>query len=227
MVLPGDIHFHFHSTSNDWFSWSYIRSNTHQILSATGQHVTLVALSVLLGVVIAIPVSLFARGNRTRTGVTYTISSALYAIPSLAFVYTMYGVFGLSRLTIIIPLAAYSLVILVRNTVTGLNEVPAEVIDAARGMGFSSSRILWRVQVPLAMPSMIAGLRLATVSTIELAVIGGFVGLNGYGAFVDDGLNRNYHPEVITYVLLTVLLAVVADLLILALGRIVTRWPVA
>jgi osmoprotectant transport system permease protein len=74
------------------------------------------------------------------------------------------------------------------------------------------------------MPSIIAGLRLATVSTIELAVIGGFVGLNGYGKYLNDGLDRDYHPEVVTYLLLTVLLAVVADLLILALGRALTRW---
>jgi osmoprotectant transport system permease protein len=214
----------FKSASNSWFSWSYITSNVHQILSATGQHVTLAVLSILLGVAIAFPLAILARGNRTRSGVAYSVSSALYAIPSLAFVYTMYGFFGLSRLTIIIPLAAYSLVILLRNILTGLDEVPAEVLDAARGVGFSRQRILWRVQLPLAMPSIIAGLRLATVSTIELAVIGGFVGLNGYGKYLNDGLDRDYHPEVVTYLLLTVLLAVVADLLILALGRALTRW---
>jgi osmoprotectant transport system permease protein len=218
---------HFKSASNSWFSWSYIRSNWHQILSATGQHVTLSGLSILLGVAIALPVALLARGSRRRSAAAYTASSALYAIPSLAFVYTMYGFFGLSRLTIIIPLAAYSLVILLRNMLTGLDEVPIEVIDAARGMGFSDARILWRVQLPLALPSMIAGLRLATVSTIELAVIGGFVGLNGYGKYLNDGEARSFHPEVVTYLIATVLLAVVADLLVLALGRVLVRWRTA
>lgn len=218
------IHFHFGPACNSWFCWSYVTGNAHDILSATGQHVTLALLSVLLGLAVAIPVAAFARGGRVRRGGVFAATSAIYAIPSLAFIVAIYGVFGLGRLTVIIPLAAYSLVILVRNIVTGLDETPADAVDAARGMGFSPGRLLWRVRLPLAMPSIVAGLRIAVVSTIELVVIGGYVSQGGYGYYLFEGLQNSYHPEVTTYLVLTVLLAVVADLLILLATRPLLRW---
>jgi osmoprotectant transport system permease protein len=108
--------------------------------------------------------------------------------------------------------------------VTGLDEVPADAVDAARGMGFSPARLLWRVQLPLAVPTIFAGLRIAVVSTIELVVIGGYVSQGGYGDYLLRGLHDDYKAEVTTYLILTVLLAVVADLLMLALARPLTRW---
>lgn len=223
MHLRG-IHFHFKSVSNSWFSWSFVTSNAHQILSATAEHVTLALASIVLGFLVAMPLAAFARGGWRRRGGTYAVTSALYAVPSLAFVVALYGVFGLSRLTIIIPLAGYSLVILVRNIMTGLDEVPPEAVDAATGLGYGPGAMFWRIRLPLALPAIIAGLRLATVSTIELVVIGGYVGLGGYGKYLFDGLSRQFHPEVTTYLILTILLAVVADLLILAVQRPLMRW---
>lgn len=223
MHLPG-LHLHFAPACDAWFCWSYVTGNSHDIINATGEHVTLAALSVLLGLLVAVPVSALARGGRWRRGGVYAVTSAIYAIPSLAFIVAVYGVFGLGRLTVIVPLAAYSLVILVRNIITGLDEVPAEAVDAARGMGFGRARLLWRVQLPLAMPTIMAGLRIAVVSTIELVVIGGYVSQGGYGDFLFRGLHDGYHAEVTTYLILTVLLAVVADLLLLAIGRPLSRW---
>jgi osmoprotectant transport system permease protein len=133
-------------------------------------------------------------------------------------------VFELSSLTVIIPLASYSLVILVRNILTGLDEVDGETLDAARGMGMSNLRILTRVRLPIAMPTIIAGLRLAVVSTIELVVIGGYVGQGGYGEQIFQGFAAHSRTQLTTYVVLTVLLALVADLLLLVVQRIVTPW---
>jgi osmoprotectant transport system permease protein len=151
--------------------------------------------------------------------------SALYAVPSLAFVVAMFNIFGLGKLTVIVPLAAYSLVILVRNIITGLDEVSGEAIEAARGMGFSNYRIFTRVRLPIAVPTIVAGLRLAVVSTIELVVIGGYVGQGGYGAQIFEGFSNNfYKAEITTYLILTVLLALVADALLLLVQRVLTPW---
>jgi osmoprotectant transport system permease protein len=224
-VRPSSGGFSFKPTGNPWFSWSYVTGHGHDILSATGQHVILTLASVALGVAVAIPLSLLARRTGWLRGGVLGVSSALYAVPSLAFVVALFKVFGLSKLTIVVPLAAYTLVILVRTILAGLDAVPDEAVDAARGMGFSEARIFLRVRLPIAVPTLIAGLRLATVSTIELVVIGGYVGQGGYGAKMFQGFNNNfYKQEITTYVVLTVLLALVADLLLLGVQRAVTPW---
>jgi osmoprotectant transport system permease protein len=210
---------------NPWFSWHYVTSNAGTIESAAREHVTLTLLSVALGFAVALPLALLGtRSNWLRSGV-FAMSTALYAIPSLAAIVAFYPIFGLSRWTVVIPLAMYSLVILVRNMVTGLDGVPADAIDAAVGMGMSPALVLLRVRLPLAVPAIVAGLRLATVSTIELVVIGGFVGSGGFGEFILEGLHDNdYHAEIMTYLIATILLALVADLLLLGLQRLVTPW---
>lgn len=226
MHLPGS-HFHFEGPkpSNGWFSWSYVTQHVSDILTATQQHVILTLASVALGVVLTVPLVALARWRGWARGGVLGFSAAVYAVPSLAFVAALFPVFGLSKLTVIIPLAAYSLIILVRNALTGLDDVPEDTLDAARGLGYSPARILWRVQLPLALPSILAGLRLATVFTIELVVIGGYVGQGGYGSFIFDGFTNNvYKAEITTYIVLTVLLAIVADLLLLAVQRAVTPW---
>jgi osmoprotectant transport system permease protein len=210
---------------NPWFSWHYVTSNAGTIEAAAREHVTLTLLSVALGFAVALPLALLGtRSAWLRTSV-FAMSTALYAIPSLAAIVAFYPIFGLSRWTVVIPLAMYSLVILVRNMVTGLDGVPADAIDAAVGMGMSPALVLLRVRLPLAVPAIVAGLRLATVSTIELVVIGGFVGSGGFGEFILEGLHDNdYHAEIMTYLILTILLALVADLLLLGLQRLVTPW---
>jgi osmoprotectant transport system permease protein len=153
------------------------------------------------------------------------LSNAVYAVPSLAAIVALQPVFGLARWTVVLPLAAYTLIILVRNILTGLDDVPAETLESARGMGLSPAQVLLRVQLPLALPAVIAGLRIATVSTIELVVIGGYVGQGGFGAYILEGFRNNfYKAEITTYILLTVLLALVADGLLLGLQRLVTPW---
>lgn len=222
MRLPGE--FTFHKTGDPWLSWHYITSHGHDILAATQEHVILTAASVGLGIAFTIPLVAAARQSTIARGIVLGLCNAVYAVPSLAFVVAMFKFFLLSRLTVVIPLAAYSLVIFVRTVLTGLDEVSEEAIDAARGMGFSEWRIFLRVRVPMAAPALITGLRLVTVSTIELAVIGGFIGQNGYGQKIFEGYRNGYHTELLTYILLTIALALVADFLLLMVQRAVTPW---
>src|SRR5690348_3042094 len=165
MRLPGD--FTFHKQSDPWLSWHYITSNAHAILSATQTHVTLTLESVALGLLFAVPMAALARRRGWLRSLILNLCTAVYAIPSLAFIVALVNVFELSSLTVVIPLASYSLVILVRNILTGLDEVSDEAVDAARGMGLSELRIFLRVRLPIAVPTIVAGVRLAVVSTIE------------------------------------------------------------
>ncbi|HEX3899915.1 MAG TPA: ABC transporter permease subunit [Mycobacteriales bacterium] len=222
MRLPGG--FTFHKQGDPWLSWHYITSNSHAILSATSTHVTLTLESVALGLLAAIPLAAIARQRSWLRSLVLNLGTAIYAIPSLAFVVAMIKIFELSSLTVIIPLASYSLVILVRNIITGLDEVDTDAVDAARGMGMSNTRIFATVRLPMALPTVIAGVRLAVVSTIELVVIGGYVGQGGYGSKIFEAFSNRSHTELTTYILLTVLLALVADLILVLIQRLVTPW---
>ncbi|HWA67516.1 MAG TPA: ABC transporter permease subunit [Mycobacteriales bacterium] len=222
MRLPGG--FTFHKQGDPWLSWHYITANSHAILSATRTHVTLTVEAVALGLLIAIPVAALARQREWLRTTVLNLCTAIYAIPSLAFVVAMIKFFELSSLTVIIPLASYSLVILVRNILTGLDEVDGEAVDAARGMGMSSLRIFLRVRLPIALPTIFAGIRLAVVSTIELVVIGGYVGQGGYGSKIFEAFSNRSHTEMTTYILLTVLLALLADAVLLVVQRLITPW---
>jgi osmoprotectant transport system permease protein len=212
------------SYSNPWLSWSYVQANAGQILSTTRTHVSLTLLSVALGLVVALPLAVLGRRTTWLRGGVLGFSNVVYSIPSLAAIVALYPIFHLSRWTVVIPLAGYTLVILVRNIMAGFDEVPDDVIEAARGMGLGPIRIFVGAQLPLALPAIMAGLRIATVSTIELVVIGGYIGQNGYGHFVFEGFKTNYRAEITTYLILTILLAVTADLLVLALQWLLTPW---
>jgi osmoprotectant transport system permease protein len=222
MRLPGD--FTFHKQDDPWLSWHYITSNADTILSATRTHVTLTVEEVLVGLLFAIPMSAVARQRPWLRSLVTNLCTAIYAIPSLAFVVALVDVFELSSLTVVVPLASYSLVILVRNILTGLDEVSEEAVDAARGMGLSDLAVFLRVRLPIAVPTVVAGLRLAVVSTIELVVIGGYVGQGGYGSKIFEAFSARSHTELTTYVLLTVLLALVADAVLLVTQRLLTPW---
>lgn len=217
--------FHFGSAPTGWFSLAYLRDHAGTIVAAAGQHLELTSLSLGIGLVAAVPLALLARRGGWRRQGVLAASNAVYAVPSLAAIVALQPVFGLGIWTVVLPLAAYSLVILVRNMLTGLDEVPGETLAAARGMGLSPRQVLLRVQLPLALPAIVAGLRIATVSTIELVVIGGYVGQGGFGFYILEGFRNNfYKAEIMTYILLTVVLALLADLLLLGAQRLVTPW---
>ena len=132
---------------------------------------------------------------------------------------------GLSATTVLIGLVAYSLVILVRNFLTGLRGVPDDVREAARGMGYGKVRLFWKIDLPLAMPAFIAGLRIATVSTVALVTVGVLVGHGGLGQLILGGFNANfYRAEIVTGTVLCILLALLADVLLVGAERLVTPW---
>ena len=207
-----------------WVCGPYLQRFRPEIVAALEQHVFLTLVSVAIGLVIAFPLALLARRARGwDLGVT-TVTTVLYTIPSLALFALLLPVTGLSETTVIVGLVLYSLVILVRGITDGLDSVPPGVIDSARGMGFSPTRQLLAVELPLAVPAIMASLRVALVSTIAIATIGSLVGFGGLGNLISQGLATLFKAQILTASVLCVLLAVVGDLLLLGLARLLVPW---
>jgi osmoprotectant transport system permease protein len=207
----------------DWFS----RNWSGTLWPALRQHVVLVLVAVAIGFAISMALALLAHRNRHFEQPVIVFTSFLYTIPSLAFFELLIGVpaLGLSFWTAEIPLIAYTLLILFRNILTGLRNVPTEVLDAARGMGMSRRQMLWRVELPLALPALIAGLRIATVSTVALGTIAALVDNQGLGVPIISGINNFYFKtELIAAGVLAVLLAIAADGLLVGAQRVLTPW---
>lgn len=209
---------------NDWICWEYVRSRSQELTDATVQHIWITVVSVLIGLLIAFPLALLARGRRSVAGAVLTLTTVLYTVPSLAMFSLLLPVFGLSASLVVTGLVLYSLTILVRNILAGLEAVPAEVREAARGMGYGRIRLLFEVELPLALPALLAGVRIATVSTVALTTVGSVVGKGGLGNLIGDGVQSTFKAQVLTASVLCVLLALVADLLLLGLQRLLTPW---
>ena len=210
---------------NPWLSWDYLRDNSDAILAATRQHVTLTVVSVGLGLLLALPLALLAKRSRRLESLVLGLAGVIYTIPSLALFAVLAPITGLTEKTVVIGLTAYTLLVLVRNVLTGLQGVPEEVLEAARGMGLGPVRLLTTVQIPLAVPAILAGVRVATVSTIALVTVGAVVSNGGLGQLIFEGFNNNfYRAEILTATLLCVLLAAVADALLLAVEWAITPW---
>lgn len=210
---------------NPWFDGSYLADNWDTIMGYLGEHVRLTVGAVLIGTVIALPLAVLARRSRFLAGPVLTLSTIVYTIPSLAMFAFLFPFTGLSSNTVLVGLAAYSLVILVRNFLTGLQGVPDDVREAARGMGYGPLGMFWRIELPLALPAFMAGLRIATVSTVALTTVGVLVGHGGLGQLITGGFNANfYRAEIVTGAVGCVLLALVADVLLAGVERLVTPW---
>jgi osmoprotectant transport system permease protein len=209
---------------NEWICPEYVRTRAGDLAEALGEHVYITVVSVLIGAVTAVPLAIFARRWRRARPLTLAVSTALYTVPSLAMFSLLLPLSGLSAATVITGLVLYSLTILVRNVLAGLDGVDDEVRDAAAGMGFSRSRMLWKVEIPLALPASFAGLRVAAVSTVALTTVGTIVGFGGLGDLLTRGLRANFNAEVLTASVLCVVLAVAFDLVLLAVQRLATPW---
>jgi osmoprotectant transport system permease protein len=210
---------------NPWFSLSYLSDNWPTILRHLGEHVRLTVLAVVLGSLIALPLALLARRSRLLSGSVLTLSTVVYTIPSLALFAFLVPFTGLSATTVLIGLTAYSLVVLVRNFLAGLVGVPDDVREAARGMGYGGLRMFRSVDLPLALPAMIAGLRIATVTTVAEVTVGEIVGHGGLGQLIIGGFNANfYRAEIVTGALGCVLLALAFDLVIAGSRRFLLPW---
>jgi osmoprotectant transport system permease protein len=210
---------------NPWFDASYVADNWETIVRYLGEHVRLTVAAVVLGALIALPLALLARRARFLAGPVLALSTIVYTIPSLAMFAFIFPYTGLSATTVLIGLVAYSLVILVRNFLTGLQGVPADVREAARGMGYGPVRLFLQIDLPLALPAFMAGIRIATVSTVALTTVGVIVGHGGLGQLITGGFNANfYRAEIVTGAVGCVLLALVADLLLAGVERLVAPW---
>ena len=188
------------------------------------QHIVLTLIAVGIGFVISLACALVAHRHGWFERPFDTFSGILYTIPSLALFQLLVPISGLSRLTVEIALVSYTLLILFRNTLTGLRSVPEDTREAARGMGLSESQMLWKVELPLAVPAIIAGLRVAVVTVISLATIASFIIDEGLGSPIFHALQSNFTTELIAAGGLAVILALTADALLLLVQSLITPW---
>ncbi|AQW51707.1 ABC transporter permease [Streptomyces violaceusniger] len=210
--------------SNEWICGEYVRTRGQELTDATLEHVWITLASVAIGLLVAFPLALLARRWRVVSGPVLGLTTILYTVPSLAMFSLLLPVFGVSAAVVITGLVLYSLTILVRNIMAGLASVPEEAREAARGMGYGPLRLLFGVELPLALPALMAGLRITTVSTVSLTTVGAIIGYGGLGNLIYEGMRSFFKAEVLTASVLCVALAVVADLLLLALQRLLTPW---
>jgi osmoprotectant transport system permease protein len=204
--------------------WDWIGLHGDDIVAALRQHVELTAIAVAIGLLISVPLGLAARRWRRTEGPILGFTGALFTIPSLALFALLVPFTGLSRLTAEIGLVTYTLLIMVRNIVAGLEGVPEEVREAAHGMGYRPLGRLLRVELPLAVPVILAGVRIATVTTIGLVTVTGLIGQGGLGAFIVEGINRDFRTPIVVGSVLSVALAVVADIGLAGLTRVLAPW---
>ncbi|MER8039867.1 ABC transporter permease [Streptomyces hydrogenans] len=209
---------------NDWICGEYLRTRREELTDALVQHIGLTAASVAIALLVAVPLALLVRARPRLAAPVLGLTTLLYTVPSLAMFSLLLPVFGLSSALVVTGLVLYALTILVRNTLAGLEAVPAETREAARGLGFGPWRLLWQVELPLALPVLMAGVRMATVSTIALTTVGSVVGRGGLGNLIEDALPTFFKAQVLAASVLCVLLAVVADLLLLGVQRLLTPW---
>lgn len=209
---------------NAWICGKYYSTRSEELTDALVQHVQIVLISVALGLLVAVPLALLARRYRRLEGLIVGTTTAVYTIPSLALFSLLVPITGLTRNTVVIGLALYSLTILVRNIIEGLRAVPAEVREAALGMGYGRGRLLWRVEAPLALPTIMAGLRVAVVSTVALTTVGSILDYGGLGDLLIQGTLTDFKAQVLATSVLCVLLAIALDLVLVGTQRVLTPW---
>ncbi|MDQ3953818.1 MAG: ABC transporter permease [Actinomycetota bacterium] len=204
--------------------WSWIGDNADELLARSWEHVLLTLIAVGIGLAISFPVGVYCHRHRRVYGPVATAAGILYTIPSLALFAMLVSFTGLSTTTAEIGLVSYTLLILIRNVVAGLGGVPADAREAALGMGYSPRQLLWRVELPLALPVIVAGIRIATVTVIGLVTVTAMIGMGGLGHFILLGLERFFWTATIVGSVLSVVLAVCADRLLILVERLLTPW---
>jgi osmoprotectant transport system permease protein len=210
--------------ANTWTCTKFFSARSSEVRSALFQHLQLTVLSVLIAFAISLPLALMVRRSKSASELLLGVSSAIYTIPSLALFGILVPITGLYEKTVIIGLVLYSLTVLIRNVLAGLAGVPEDAVDAARGMGMGPTRILLKVELPLAMPTIFAGLRVATVSTVALVTIGYLIGEGGLGNLIDEGFNNDFKAEVFWSAVLCVAIAIALDVLLVLVQRAALPW---
>jgi osmoprotectant transport system permease protein len=210
---------------NGLFCWDWVQDNWSGTLQpALLEHIALTLIAIGIGSAIAFVLALAAHRRGWLATPIVVVTGFLYTIPSLALFQLLVPFTGLTRTTAEIALVSYTLLILFRNILAGLSGVPADVRDAARGMGMSERQLLWKVELPLALPAIVAGLRIATVTVISLATVAVFVVNEGLGAPIYSALQQTFKTELIAAGALCVLLGLLADALLVLAQRALTPW---
>ncbi|WP_113698586.1 ABC transporter permease [Nonomuraea lactucae] len=204
--------------------WSWFPDHADDLSALALQHLQMTVLAVALGVAVAVPLAVLAHRVAWVRGPVLSLTSVLFTIPSLALFILLLPFTGLTRTTAVIGLTVYTLVVLVRNTVEGLGAVPPHVREAARAMGYGRTRVLLAVELPLALPVVMAGVRIATVMTISLVSVAGFIGQGALGQLFIDGFQRAFPEPIVAGIALTLLLALVADVALVGVQRLLTPW---
>jgi osmoprotectant transport system permease protein len=212
-------------TNNDLFCTDWVRQNWSSTLQpALLDHLKLTAVAVGIGFVIAFGAAVVARRFRFVEQPFSVFSAFLYTVPSIALFQLLVPITGLTETTVEVALVGYTLLILFRNTLAGFRAVPEDVLEAARGMGLTGQEILWRIEVPLALPAIVAGLRIAVVTTVSLATLAAFVIPEGLGHPIFIALRDYFKTEIIAAGGLAVLLALAADALLVLTQRLLQPW---
>ena len=206
--------------------WSWISDNGSQIWQLTWENAKLGVLPALYGLLISLPLGIVCAHFRWSYPPVLSVVSVIYAIPSLALWIALIPYYGLTDTTVIIGLTAYSLCVIVPNVVAGLRAVPSPVRQSATAMGYGALRRLIAVELPLAVPVIVAGLRVAVVSGIALATLGQLIGVSSLGYYFIDGLQRDFPTEIYVGMVLVMALAVACDLVLVGVRRALTPWLV-
>ncbi len=204
--------------------WSWIPGNLGMIWQLTRQNAVIGIVAAVAGLIIAVPLGIACARWRWIYPPVLSAANVIYALPSLALFVFLIDYTGLTQTTVIIPLTLFSLVVILPNVVDGLRSVPDDVRQAATAMGFGPLRRLVRVELPLAVPVVIAGLRVAMVSSISLVSVGQLIGIGGLGYLFTDGLNRDFPTEIYVGLIMIIVLALACDVLLVLARRLLTPW---
>ena len=206
--------------------WDWLFAHLGPIADRVGQHLYLAAIAVGVGFAISFALAAISIRRRKLYPAVTVLATAAYTIPSFALFAALVTITGLSILTAEIPLVLYTIILFVPNIVAGFDSVPWDVLDAADGMGYTRGQRWWRVELPLAVPLVVAGLRLASVSTIGLVTVSAILGqgFGGLGYYILDGYQRHFTTEILVGGLLSIALAVIADMAFVLLQRLLTPW---
>jgi osmoprotectant transport system permease protein len=190
----------------------WLLGNWDQVLVALGQHIVIASISITIAFALSLTIGVWAARHESVFRAAMALTGLLYTIPTLAFLALLIPVVGLGKANAVICMVAFSLMIMIRNVAVGIREGPREVVDAARGMGMSGAEILIRIELPLALPVIVAGLRIATVTVISVAVVAAYVNAGGLGTLIFSGISNDHAPKIWTGALTACALSIAADL---------------
>ncbi|GHD44964.1 ABC transporter permease [Mycetocola manganoxydans] len=206
---------------------TWVLANIEQIWSLTLDHILLSVPPILVGFLLAVPIGWLAHRYRVSRGVLLTVCGLLYTIPSLALIVAMPTLLGtkiLNPANLIVTLTIYAIALMVRTATDAFDAVSKDVTQSATAVGFGGWRRFWQVELPLAGPVLLAGLRVVSTSTVSLVTLGALVGMSGLGYLFTNGYQRNFATEILTGIVGTVLIAIVFDVVLVILGRMLLPW---